>query len=460
MRSAIFTLVGGLCRSTIALALATASFSGGGAVAADLSLDETQPPAFYTPANDLWTRQYLLGDLSRTRLKKDGIAFFGEITNESVANTSGGEKTGGTNAGQFTFGAKFDADKLAGLHGGLFGITLVDRWGRNLNDDVGIPALQLTNEVFGRGNILRLVEFYYDQKLFNDLLEVKAGRLPVGADFFYENCDFLNLTLCGGQPGNIYGGYIYNFPISQMAGVVKVNLPGGFQFATGIYDSNTNYLETKPGVALLPIFAPSAPNSGVFAPMELKWKGSINGLAGIWKIGGWYGDQKAEQASAAAGIAGATPVFQRGEYGGYVSIYQQLARPGGFKDASDPLHGLFTFLNLSIGDQRTSVLDYQAAWGLQKVGTFPSRPEDQIGFAVGTTHVNPSIASAEAAGHLGIQHNEFPLEAWYAWQATPWLNLRFDLQYVINPGGFDDGNNLANAHGNALIVGLRTVVKM
>jgi porin len=460
MRSAIFPLVGGVCRSTITLVLAAVSFSVGGSFAADLSVKDLPPPEYYISADDLWTGQYLLGDLGRARLKREGIEFTGEITNESVANTSGGDKTGGANAGQFTFGATVRTDTLAGLHGGLFGIKLVDRWGRNLNDDMGIPALQLTNEVFGRGNILRLVEFHYEQKLLNDTLEVKGGRLPVGSDFFFQKCDFLNLTLCGGQPGNLYGGYIYNFPISQMAGVVKVNLPGGFQFATGIYDSNTNYLETKPGVALLPIFAPSEPNAGVLAPVELKWTGGIHGLQGIWKIGGWYSDQNAQQAVAAFGAAGATPVFQRGEYGGYVSIYQQLRGPGGFKDAPDPKQGLFTFFNVTIGDHRTSVLDYQAVWGLQQVGTFASRPDDKIGFGVGTTHINSSIAAAEATAHWEVQHNEYPLEAWYDWQATPWLSLRFDMQYVINPGGYDDGNNLADAHGNAFIIGLRTFVKL
>ncbi len=47
-------------------------------------------------------------------------------------------------------------EKLAGIHGGTVGFTLVDRFGRNLNTDADIPALQLTNEVFGRGNIPRL----------------------------------------------------------------------------------------------------------------------------------------------------------------------------------------------------------------------------------------------------------------------------------------------------------------
>ncbi|CCE09294.1 hypothetical protein BRAS3843_3110034 [Bradyrhizobium sp. STM 3843] len=53
--------------------------------------------------------------------------------------------------------------------------------------------------------------------------------------------------------------------------------------------------------------------------------------------------------------------------------------------------------------------------------------------------------------------NEVPIEAWYGWQATGWMNLKFDAQYVINPGG--RGFNAAGVKtGNAWVFGLRTVV--
>jgi porin len=115
-------------------------------------------------------------------------------------------------------------------------MTLVQRFGDSLNTEAGIPALQLTNEVFGRGNIFRLTQLYYSQKLFDNQLELKGGRLPVGSDFFFGLCEFINLTFCGGQPGNIQGGYIYNWPVSQWAGVVHYNFAKDFQLSVGVYD--------------------------------------------------------------------------------------------------------------------------------------------------------------------------------------------------------------------------------
>src|SRR3954452_567742 len=222
--------------------IAFSSLFCGGVHAADFSTKAAPVPY---AADDFWTRPYLFGDLGRTKLKEQGIELGLTLGNESVGNVSGGSGNTAANAGQLWFGAKLDMGKLAGIQGGTVGLTLVDRFGHNLNSEAGIPALQLTNEVFGRGNILRLTELYYSQKLFDHRLELKAGRLPVGSDFFFGECEFINLTFCGGQPGNIQGGYIYNWPVSQWAGVVHYKLAPEFTVSVGVYDANPNYLTTS-----------------------------------------------------------------------------------------------------------------------------------------------------------------------------------------------------------------------
>ncbi len=258
------------------------SLLSGGAHAADLLTKA--PPVPYTAADDFWTRPYLFGDLGRTKLKEMGIALSLELGDEAVANLTGGTNRVATQAGQLTFQAKFDMAKLAGIPGGLIGVTLVDRFGHNLNGDAGIPALQLINEVYGRGSILRLTELYYSQKLFDDRLELKGGRLPVGSDFFFGQCEFINLTFCGGQPGNILGGYIYNFPVSQWAGLAHFNLTKEVQISAGVYDANPNYLTTSDaGIYLAPGIPGSNPASGALVPVELTWRPSGH-LYGTWRL--------------------------------------------------------------------------------------------------------------------------------------------------------------------------------
>jgi porin len=408
------------------------------------------------------SRPYMFGDLGRTMLKARGIDLSLTVVDEAVTNLSGGTGSGWANAGQAAFQAKFDLAKLAGIKGGTFGITLVDRWGTNLAAEQGIPTFQLLNEVFGRGNILRLTEFYYQQKLFNDAIEVKAGRLPVGSDFFFGSCDYLNLTFCGGTPGNLYGNYIFNWPISQWGGVVKANLSRDLQLRVGFYDANPNYLSTDPDIALLPSVPGSHPDAGLLVPVELVWSGKSRGLSGTYRIGGWYNDATADDAVTSTNgqpaiISGLPLLRDTGRYGYYLSITQQLTQTPG---SLNPDGGLHTFFNATFGDRRTSFLDYQVAWGMRQVGTFASRPFDEIGFAIGVTHVNSRVSDAQAeANALGVgpgfvQDAEIPIELWYGWQATGWLNLKFDAQYIISPGGYSSPTN-----EDAAVLGVRSTVK-
>jgi porin len=328
----------------------------------------------------------------------------------------------------------------------------------------------LTDEIYGRGQVMRTTELYWDQKLLNGFLELKGGRLPVGSDFFYGPCDYINLTFCGGQPGNTYGGYIFNFPVSQWAGIIKAHITSDVTVQMGFYDANPNYLSTDPDIAILPTFPSSNPNAGLLMPVELDWTPKLNGMPGIWRFGAWYNTATLPDALSTAALTGPevlTFTEDTGAYGFYVSIIQQLYASRG---AGDP-HGLSTFFNGTWGDPRTSAQDYQVALGLRYLGTFASRPSDEVAIAVGTTHENPRVAELEALANAGVfpgvigpgyvQGNEVPIEAWYGWQATGWLNLKFDLQYVINPGGYSSQtlDGVTTKNGNAFIVGMRTTVE-
>ena len=100
--------------------------------------------------------------------------------------------------------ANFDLEKMIGLPGGSFGVTLVGRWGRDLAADASIPDLQLLNEVSGRGNIVRTEEFAYSESC-----STTGSSLPSdvwrSATTFLFLLRFINLTFCGAPPGDIMG---------------------------------------------------------------------------------------------------------------------------------------------------------------------------------------------------------------------------------------------------------------
>ena len=96
----------------------------------------------------------------------------------------------------------------------------------------------------------------------------------------------------------------------------------------------------------------------------------------------------------------------------------------------------------------------QITAGILYKGPFDYRPADELGFAIGRTHVNSRIANVETqvnAAHLGsvgVQGSEYVVELFYGVHVTRWLDLRPNIQYIAQPGGI--GRNT-----NDVIVGLR-----
>ena len=82
------------------------------------------------------------------------------------------------------------------------------------------------------------------------------------------------------------------------------------------------------------------------------------------------------------------------------------------------------------------------------------RPKDDIGFAVGTTHINDRVARPEAAqnaagqGPVAVQHSEYAFELYYTFRPRNGLLIRPNLQYVRFPGGTSENKD-------ALVVGLK-----
>jgi len=413
------------------------------------------------PADYFATTPHLFGDWGGIRSKLSDLGIDVSLTgvDEAVLNLSGGLNRTAQEAGQVALQTNFDLQKSLGLQGASFLVTLVGRWGRNAAADAGIPALQLINEVYGRGNIIRLEKFAWNQKLFGDVIELTAGRLAFGDEFFTYPCDFINLTFCPGQAGNVVGDYIYNWPVSQWAAVGKLNFGSEGYFKAAVYDSNAAYLRTTPNPASLPAFPDDS--QGVILPAEVAWTPKFGALAGSYQFGGWWSsDAAANVATSINGepilVSGLPGLPGHGRYGFSTVLQQQLTHD---RDNADPKNGLNAFFLATYADRRTSMLDYQIFWGLVQYGLGPWRPRDGFGIAVGTTHVNPNVANAQIkANALGVgpgfvQRNEYVTEAWYGWQAAPWLNLKLDAQYVICPGGYTTPTNR-----NAFVLGVRTTV--
>lgn len=257
-------------------------------------------------------------------------------------------------------------------------------------------------KLYGRGQTVRLTQFWFAQKYLNGLLDWRIGRTSMGEDFAQFACDFQNLTFCGSPPGNIVGGYIYKWPISQWGTRLKVALGDSAYVEAGVYDQNQEYI----GFAdkLLPVFYPGS--TGVLIPAELGWLPTLGGgsLPGSYKVGGWYSTSTANDIvldtnSNPVGPTRLPPLQRRGLYGAYINFEQQVTRT----TTDNPKGGLRLFLNATPADSATSVTDRQIAAGMVYTGPLEARPDDSIAFAMGTTHVNDGVAYTQAVQYsLGL----------------------------------------------------------
>lgn len=400
---------------------------------------------------------WLLGDWSGRRLwlQDRGLDLQLGYTGEFAFNVTGGIRQEAAYTDQYVAGATLDLERLAGLKGTTFQLTLTARTGRNLSDDVSLGTLQQVQEVHGRGQTLRLTQLWVNQRLFDGRIDWKLGRMTFGEDFASFPCEFENLTFCGAAPGNLVPGFIYNWPVSQWATRLRYNVDGFGYVQAGAYDVNPKYASTND--TLLPVFFNGS--TGVLIPVELAWLPRLRGeLPGSYKIGAWYdtsvvNDVVSDINGTPYALTGLPPRRQQGRAGGYLSIVQQLTP----LSSSETRRGLSVFLNAVIASDRSSTTDNQVAAGMVYTGPFRSRPDDDVGFAVGMTRINSRIAATQSLvnslglGPVAVQGAEFPFELHYTFRPRNGFLLRPSLQYVINPGG-------TGANPNALVLGFTTSI--
>jgi porin len=74
-------------------------------------------------------------------------------------------------------------------------------------------------------------------------------------------------------------------------------------------------------------------------------------------------------------------------------------------------------------------VDYHVGLGAAWIGPLPKRDDDVAGLTVQYVH----LSNHTGAGFT--DDRETAIELFYKLQITPYLSIKPDLQYIINPGG-------------------------
>lgn len=457
MRSVVFAKCAANLRSCRTLACLLAAGAGAGFVPAAAFASETREESTWgdqapenggsraaaNPLRAYWTW--------KERLKRDGFDFVVNYSSEDLIAVRGGNSDAVVHAGQASFTGQADMDRLVGWKAAAVTLSISHRDGQGINTRSGIGALLGPQEIFGRGNVSRISQFWIDQRL-GHRVSLRVGRGNPGSDFEEFDCDFINLSYCGNQVGNIVSDYWYNYPISQWGAIAKVATGSATYVKIGAYQVNPRNLKT----GFLDVLNPSG-GTGTLIPAEFGWSPRVGRKGAISvKVGGWYStaardDVYLDRERAPAASSGLAFLKRKGSYGGYSSV---VAR---FPTHEGSGRNVKVFLNATLADAASSIVDRSLAAGMVWTGPFAARAQDQAGIAVSANHLNrrladyrrESIALGLAAGLPGTSENA--LELFYGAQVTRFLQFRPDVQWLHRPGG-------TKANRDAIIVGARTSV--
>lgn len=366
----------------------------------------------------------------RPAWQDNGVALDLGYTVEAARNASGGQRRASAHAGQLSAGGRFDLEQLWGWRGTRGQLSLSLRDGDSVSARAGLGSLMASQEIHGRGHILRLGSLWLGRQSADGRFDAKAGRLAVGEDFNMLDCVAMNLALCGGQVALFGGDYWFNSPLSHWGAVVTYRPLPAVYLRAAAYQVNPRYADERGGGLRL---APAG-TVGTLTPLELGWEPSFDGRQGRYAVGGWY--SSAARADAAQPLpihaAGSIALLRTGAYGGWASAQQQLTNGNGSSESS----GWRTQLAFAQGDRRTGEIDQMASLQLVHTGTTHSRPDDRIGMGLASTRVNPRAAAFQQRRNGGsLARREHVAEVFYGWKPVTGLDLQPGVQYVRHPGG-------------------------
>lgn len=392
--------------------------------------------------------KHIGGDWGGTRsaLADQGIQFKLGHFSQTAHNTSGGQSHETAYADQFFLGGYFDLEKLWGWSGADFKVEITNRNGELINIKAGIPALLQSQQIYGRGTVTRLTQFSLTQRLFDDRLSLKAGRIYPSADFFAMSCNFQHLSFCSGGSSNLISNNWYGDPLSAWGGVATFSPDKQWFFKVGGYDTNTQNLAKSQGLRL----GTSGDDAGTLIVAEVEYKHDYgNGLDGDYRVGATRNSNDQRRIYSRAGfptslanVTGDTALIQDTDRAFYANFEQQVTSDGNGG-------GLRLFASVIRADDEVATVGEVLALGGFWKGLFPTRPNDRIGLAVGRNAVADNLSNAQrnfnrnlpvGAAPIGVQRHEYPIELNYNFAVTRGIEVMPSVQYVRHPGGFDIDN--------------------
>jgi carbohydrate-selective porin OprB/predicted NBD/HSP70 family sugar kinase len=407
------------------------------------SNDSSQNSANLRPFQLTLPKGHLLGDWSglRTDLENYGITPTLTYVADIAGNPTGGKSQGVAYSDNIGLDLLFDLDKIVRLEGGSFLVSMSQRDGDSLSGK-HVGNVFTIQQNYG-GQTFHLIDVAYQQKLLDERVEFRVGRIAMGDDFLVSPYDyvFMQNAFCGNPKGIfINSPSATAYPGDTWGALLKVRLTQRTYIMGGVYNGDP-YIQSDAHNG-----ADFSMNGPVFAIGEVGYQ--INGLPGEsrllgnYKLGFWYDNSEYTDYNT---IGLAQPAgTKRGNYGLYTMFDQMLVLFGG--PTSDRGFGIFgTFMTSP--NESVSQMPYFVDAGIVARGIFAARPIDVLGLGVAFGSFSGDLSNAEEREQqfdptVGVQDQETVLELTYRFRfRSGALFFQPDLQYIFKPGGTGDIND-------------------
>ncbi len=382
-------------------------------------LNETAAEMGETPPSQRLDQQLLNWYGLRPKLDDAGVDVAATWTiDDSKALVGGLDTEKNILRNLFDLRVNLDTRALFGLKGGTFSIDFQNQSGTNGSEVVGDIQGFDNADADGRTQIS---EVWYQQIFANNQLRVKIGKVDANTEFAFPEygANFLNSSF-GHSPTLIS---MPTYPDPAMSVNVFVYPDPHWYVGAGIYDgSGITGLETGS-------YGPSnLLHSGetyfYIGETGYRWTMKENTLPGRLAVGGTY-------------HSGQFDTFDGGTQTGAASVYglleQKLWHEKFYDKTSE--EGLYGFLQYGHTDGNVSNITDQFGAGLTWVGPYTKKNPDTIGIGVTAAR----LTDEPGAGFT--ENAETSIETFYNFQATTYLSIKPDLQYIINPGGDESIDN-------------------
>jgi porin len=372
------------------------------------------PASQPSDTQSIWQSPTLTGDWFglRPKLEDHGITFNGNLTEDYSKSLMGGTDDGGDAfRSLLNLNITLDTGKLGAWKDGTFYANFQNQNGRNGQELIG--NIQGVSNIDADGQTA-LYEIWYQQILLDGKLRIKAGKVDATNEFAYveNSAEFLNSSM--GYSPTLVGFPTFPDPATSIN--VFFTPMDSLTFGAGIYDGST--LHGDPTGPRGPAkFLSSVNDLFLIGEIDYSWNFS-NNRPGRIGVGVWHD-------------TGSVPKFDRTAQatatGPFFVMDQMLWRKNpGVKDDDQ---GLYMYAQYGWADPHISTTEDHGGVGLSDTGLFPSRNADITGIGISWVR----LSDDPVAGFL--HSNETVIETFYKIQATPWLSIKPDLQYIMNPAG-------------------------